>query len=157
MHARILLVRSIVKCFRLASSNPPGWNRIRALRVYPRHTQHNAIAFLDHVIATCPFRIHTVRTDRGHEFQAPFHWHLADEGIQHVYIKPRTPRLNGKVAEIVTASLESCRARHTCGNAISGKITPPLVRAPQSLARRTGSSSLAQPGARTPCRRRDVP
>ena len=71
--------------------------RIRALRVYPRHTQQNAIAFLEHVIATCPFRIHTVRTDRGHEFQAQFHRHLADQGIQHVYIKPRTPRLNGKV------------------------------------------------------------
>ena len=26
-----------------------------------------------------------------------FHWHLADQGIQHVYIKPRTPQLNGKV------------------------------------------------------------
>ena len=60
------------------------------------HPQQNAIAFLDHVIATFPFRIHTVRTDRGHEFQAQFHWHLADQGIQHVYIKPRTPRLNGK-------------------------------------------------------------
>ena len=38
-----------------------------------------------------------MRTDRGHEFQAQFHWHLADRGICHVYIKPRTPRLNGKV------------------------------------------------------------
>ena len=38
-----------------------------------------------------------MRTDRGHEFQALFHWHLADQGIQHAYIKPRTPQLNGKV------------------------------------------------------------
>jgi len=37
-----------------------------------------------------------VRTDRGHEFQALFHWHLADQGIRHVYIKGRTPQLNGK-------------------------------------------------------------
>ncbi len=71
--------------------------RIRALTVYTRHTQKNAIHFLDHVIKRFPFRIHTVRTDRGHEFQAQFHWHLADRGIRHVYIKPRTPRLNGKV------------------------------------------------------------
>ena len=28
---------------------------------------------------------------------AQFHWHLADRGIRHVYIRPRTPRLNGKV------------------------------------------------------------
>ena len=44
-----------------------------------------------------PFRIHTVRTDRGHEFQAKFHWHVEDKGIRHVYIKPRSPQLNGKV------------------------------------------------------------
>ena len=25
------------------------------------------------------------------------HWHFADRGIRHVYIKPRTPRLNGRV------------------------------------------------------------
>ena len=71
--------------------------RIRALRVYRRHTQQNVIAFIDHVVGKFPFRIHTIRTDRGHEFQALFHWHLADQGIRHVYIKPRTPQLNGKV------------------------------------------------------------
>ena len=70
---------------------------MRALQVYRRHTQQNAIAFVDHVIQKFPFRIHTVRTDRGHEFQALFHWHLADQGIRHVYIKARTPQLNGKV------------------------------------------------------------
>jgi len=71
--------------------------RIRALKVYPRHTQQNAIDFVDYVIEKFPFRIHTIRTDRGHEFQALFHWHVADRGIQHVYIKARTPQLNGKV------------------------------------------------------------
>ena len=38
-----------------------------------------------------------IRTDRGHEFQAQFHWHVEDKGIRHVYIKPRSPQLNGKV------------------------------------------------------------
>lgn len=71
--------------------------RIRALRIYARHTQQNAIDFLDYVMGKFPFRIHTVRTDHGHEFQAKFHWHVEDLGIRHVYIKPRTPRLNGKV------------------------------------------------------------
>lgn len=33
----------------------------------------------------------------GHEFQAKFHWHVADWGIKQVYIKPQTPRLNGKL------------------------------------------------------------
>lgn len=71
--------------------------RIRALKIYDRHTQTNAIDFIDHVVDRFPFRIHTVRTDNGHEFQAKFHWHVEDLGMRHVYIKPRTPRLNGKV------------------------------------------------------------
>ena len=71
--------------------------RIRALKVYKRHTQTNAIDFIDYVIEKFPFRIHTIRTDRGHEFQALFHWHVEDKGIRHVYIKPRSPQLNGKV------------------------------------------------------------
>ncbi len=71
--------------------------RIRALRVYERHTQINAIKFINHVIERFPFRIHTVRTDNGHEFQSKFHWHVEDLGIRHVYIKPRSPNLNGKV------------------------------------------------------------
>jgi transposase InsO family protein len=71
--------------------------RIRALQVYPKHNQGCAIKFMDYVIEKFPFRISTVRTDRGHEFQARFHWHVEDQGIQHVYIKPRTPHLNGKV------------------------------------------------------------
>jgi len=71
--------------------------RVRALKIYLRHNQASAMNFIDYVIEKFPFRIHTVRTDRGHEFQAKFHWHVEDKGIRHVYIKPRTPQLNGKV------------------------------------------------------------
>jgi len=71
--------------------------RIRALQIYNRHTQLNAVRFINHVIERFPFRIHTIRTDNGHEFQSKFHWHVEDLGIQHVYIKPRSPNLNGKV------------------------------------------------------------
>lgn len=71
--------------------------RIRALQIYPKHNQDCAIMFIDYVIEKFPFRISTVRTDRGHEFQARFHWHVEDQGMRHVYIKPRTPQLNGKV------------------------------------------------------------
>ena len=31
------------------------------------------------------------------KFQALFHWHVEDKGIPHVYIKLRSPQLNGKV------------------------------------------------------------
>jgi transposase InsO family protein len=71
--------------------------RVRALKIYSRHNQANAINFIDYAIEKFPFRIHTIRTDRGHEFQAQFHWHVEDRGIRHVYIKPRSPELNGKV------------------------------------------------------------
>lgn len=71
--------------------------RVRALKVYERHTQANAIDFVNHIIQKFPFRIQQIRTDRGHEFQAKFHWHVEDLGIRHAYIKARTPQLNGKV------------------------------------------------------------
>ena len=44
-----------------------------------------------------PFRIHTIRTDMGHEFQAQFHWYVEDRGIRHIYLRPHSPELNGKV------------------------------------------------------------
>ncbi len=72
--------------------------RIRALKIYSRHTQKNAIDFVDYVVKKFPFRIHTIRTDNGHEFQWQFHWYVEKElGISHVYIRPRSPHLNGKV------------------------------------------------------------
>ena len=71
--------------------------RVRALKIYFKHTQKNAIEFIDYVEGKFPFRIHTIRTDRGHEFQAKFHWHVEDKGMRHIYIKPRSPQLNGKV------------------------------------------------------------
>ena len=53
--------------------------------------------FANYVLQKFPFRIQQIRTDRGHGFQARFHWHVEDLGIRHVYIKARTPQLNGKV------------------------------------------------------------
>lgn len=44
--------------------------RARALKIYDRHNQRNAIDFLNYVMDRFPFRIHTVQTDNGHEFQA---------------------------------------------------------------------------------------
>ena len=71
--------------------------RVRALKIYEKHTQANAIDFIDYIIEKFPFRIREVRTDNGHEFQAKFHWHVEDQGIRHAYIKRGTPQLNGKV------------------------------------------------------------
>jgi transposase InsO family protein len=71
--------------------------RIRALKIYDKHTQANAIYFVNYVVGKFPFRIREIRTDNGHEFQAKFHWHVEDLGIRHTYIKRGTPQLNGKV------------------------------------------------------------
>jgi len=54
--------------------------RIRVLPIYDR-----------------PFKVEVIQTDHGAEFGSQFHYHVLDRGIGHVYIKPATPRLNGKV------------------------------------------------------------
>lgn len=70
--------------------------RIRALKIYKQHNQKNDIEFIDHHVKKFSFPVRTIRTDRGHEFKAQFHWHVEDKGIRHVYIKPRSPQFNGK-------------------------------------------------------------
>jgi transposase InsO family protein len=71
--------------------------RLRVLKIYERNNQKTAIQFIDYVLSRLPFRTQVIQTDNGAEFQAQFHWHVLDKGINHVYIKPRRPRLNGKV------------------------------------------------------------
>jgi transposase InsO family protein len=71
--------------------------RIRVLKVFDACNQRTAIRFIDDVRNRLPFRILTVQTDNGAEFQSQFHWHLERLDIRHVYIRPRSPHLNGKV------------------------------------------------------------
>ena len=71
--------------------------RLRVLRIYPKLNQQTAIQFVDYVLERLPFRVEVIQTDNGVEFGASFHWQVLDKGIGHDYIKPRTPRLNGKV------------------------------------------------------------
>ncbi len=70
--------------------------RVRALKIYEKHTQASAVDFIDRIIEKFPFRIREIRTDNGHEFQVKCHWHVEDLGIGHAYIKRGTPQLNGK-------------------------------------------------------------
>jgi transposase InsO family protein len=71
--------------------------RIRVLKIYDACNQGTAIRFIDEVLRRLPFRVLVVQTDNGAEFQSHFHWHLESLDIRHVYIRPRTPHLNGKV------------------------------------------------------------
>ncbi len=70
--------------------------RIRVLKIYDRCNQKNSIQFVDYVLTKLPFLVRSIQTDNGSEFGPQFHWHLLDKGIEHRYIKPHTPRLNGK-------------------------------------------------------------
>jgi transposase InsO family protein len=71
--------------------------RIRVLKVYDACNQRAAVQFVDEVLRRLPFRVLVIQTDNGAEFQSQFHWHLEARDIRHVYIRPRTPHLNGKV------------------------------------------------------------
>jgi transposase InsO family protein len=71
--------------------------RIRVLKIYDACNQNTAIQFANDVLKRLPFRVLVIQTDNGAEFQSRFHWHLEGLDIRHVYIRPRTPRLNGKV------------------------------------------------------------
>jgi transposase InsO family protein len=84
-----------VRCFRYTAIDDA--TRMCALKIYEKHTKANAIDFVHHIIQKFPFRIREIRTDKGHEFQAKFHWHVEDLSIRHAYIKRGTPQLNGKV------------------------------------------------------------
>jgi Integrase core domain len=65
--------------------------RLRVLRIYDRLNQKTALQFADFVLGKFPFRVETIQTDDGSEFQSAFHWHLLDRGVRHVNIKPATP------------------------------------------------------------------
>ncbi len=67
------------------------------MKIYAQLNQNSAIQFADYVLEKLPFRVEQIQTDNGAEFQSVFHWHLLDRGLRHVYIRPLTPRLNGKV------------------------------------------------------------
>jgi transposase InsO family protein len=71
--------------------------RIRVLKVFDACNQTTAIQFVDEVLRRLPFRVLTIQTDNGAEFQSRFHAHLEGRDVRHVYIRPRTPHLNGKV------------------------------------------------------------
>ncbi len=70
--------------------------RLRVLRIYLALNQKTAIQFVDYVLERLPLQVQVIQTDNGGEFGASFH-HVLDKGVGHKYIKPRTPRLNGKV------------------------------------------------------------
>ena len=45
------------------------------------------------MLSKLPFAVDQIQTDNGQELGSAFHWHLLDNGMGHVGIRPRTPRL----------------------------------------------------------------
>ena len=72
-----------------------------------------------------------IRTDRGHEFQAKFYWHVEDRGVRHAYIKPRSPQLNGR---------SSARTAQIRKSSISFSVTKMTSTSKPNW--RTGSASI---------------
>jgi transposase InsO family protein len=71
--------------------------RLYQFTAYDACNQTSAIRFVDEVIRRLPFRVLVIQTDNGAEFQSRFHCHLDARDIRHVYIRPKTPHLNGKI------------------------------------------------------------
>jgi len=71
--------------------------RFRVLRIYSRNNTQNAMDFFKQVRKIFPAVIRQIQTDNGPEFATDFSFYLDQHGIHHRHIRPRTPRLNGKV------------------------------------------------------------
>jgi hypothetical protein len=67
------------------------------LKVYDACNQLTAIQFLNEVRQRLPFRIHVIQPTMALSSNRSFTGMRKAPDIRHVYIRPRTPRLNGKV------------------------------------------------------------
>jgi len=71
--------------------------RLRVLRIYPSSTRRRPSSSSTTSWSASRSGSRSSETDNGAEFQSLFHYHVLEKGIGHDDIKPRTPRLNGKV------------------------------------------------------------
>ena len=82
------------------------YTRLRHLQVYDEANTYTSVQFMKEVIAKFPFKIKEVRTDNGLQFTnrliskdriTLFERYLKENEIKHDYIRPFTPKHNGKV------------------------------------------------------------
>jgi len=66
-------------------------------KIYDVCNQKSAISFVDEVLRRLPFQSASDSRRTMARSSVELHWHLEERDIRHVYIRPRTPRLNGKV------------------------------------------------------------
>ena len=73
------------------------YTRFEFAYTYRTLTSRNSSDFLDKLFEVYPGKIHTIQTDNGLEFHKYFHANLEKRGINHVYIYPRCPKINGYI------------------------------------------------------------
>jgi hypothetical protein len=78
----------------LRSTTAPGYVCCASTHSATRKLPSNSLTTCS---SGCPSLYRCIQTDNGTEFQSAFHYHVLDKGVGRRYIKPRTPRLNGKV------------------------------------------------------------
>ncbi len=87
-------------------------SRFALAKIYERHTQDNAIAFVQHVIARAPFIVRAIRTDCGKEWSTRFSLSCALAGIEHIKNEPYHPEHNGKVEKFHDVYKQRCFYRY---------------------------------------------
>ena len=72
-------------------------NRFTFAYAYPRLNSRNTVDFLDKLKLVYPYEsgIKTIQTDNGLEFLGDFDLRLKQEKIDHLFIYPRCPKING--------------------------------------------------------------
>lgn len=72
-------------------------NRFTFAYAYPRLNSKNTVDFLDKLKLVYPYEsgIKTIQTDNGLEFLGDFDQRLKQEKIDHLFIYPRCPKING--------------------------------------------------------------
>lgn len=82
------------------------YSRFRYIEAFEEHSSYSSALFLEHMLKAFPFQVYCVQTDNGLEFTKRlikdniptlFEEKLRVKGIRHKFIKPYTPRHNGKV------------------------------------------------------------
>ncbi len=71
--------------------------KITTEQAYGSATSSVASQFLDHVIQTLPFQVHSIQVDGGSEFMGEFENKCKELGIPLYVLPPRSPEYNGNV------------------------------------------------------------
>jgi transposase InsO family protein len=75
-------------------------SRFLGATVLEKRTMAAVCRALPGVLRSFPFPLHCIQTDNGSEFGRELSNLLKRLGIRHTRIRPRTPRLNGKVERV---------------------------------------------------------